>query len=276
MTLALLLITALGCVQELRAWPDVRGGPLPLPGVIWTLRYVSGRGWVAPLLVTTHPGAHGLLPAAILVTASELALSWYAARTGDWASRVAGALRLPSANSFQVPYGQANVVGTWAYDSVVRHPEQPDLAPWELFLRHDEVLAHHPLCKGVVRDWAEAGPLRCDGRGAMGDRSGGLRKLPGRSLPVPRGERTHPYAGSPAAVHDLADGRCHDRPGTGRGECRRRAAGQRGAQPEIRRRAVRRGGSAHQRGDGPMPRRRPPRLRTGPYGGGTGRAPRDG
>lgn len=158
-TLALLLITALGCVQELRAWPDVRGGPLPLPGVIWTLRYVSGRGWVAPLLVTTHPGAHGLLPAAILVTASELALSWYAARTGDWASRVAGALRLPSANSFQVPYGQANVVGTWAYDSVVRHPEQPDLAPWELFLRHDEVLAHHPLCKGVVRDWQKQVPF---------------------------------------------------------------------------------------------------------------------
>ncbi|MFE5725062.1 hypothetical protein, partial [Streptomyces erythrochromogenes] len=150
---ALLLVTALGCLQEWRMWPDVRGVPSPRLQPFWVLRRLLGCGWGPALLAVTHPGARGLLLPAVAVTAAEVAFSGYAARTGDWQLRVVDALRLPLRASFRVPWVQGSAVGTWAYDSVVRRPRRPDLAPWELMLRHDEVLAGSVAHDVVVRTW---------------------------------------------------------------------------------------------------------------------------
>ncbi|MFE7096575.1 CHAT domain-containing protein [Streptomyces erythrochromogenes] len=150
---ALLLVTALGCLQEWRMWPDVRGVPSPRLQPFWVLRRLLGCGWGPALLAVTHPGARGLLLPAIAVTAAEVAFSGYAARTGDWQLRVVDALRLPLQPSFRVPWVQGSAVGTWAYDSVIRRPRRPDLAPWELMLRHDEVLAGSVGHDVVVRTW---------------------------------------------------------------------------------------------------------------------------
>lgn len=150
---ALLLVTALGCLQEWRMWPDVRGVPSHRLQPFWVLRRLLGCGWGAALLAVTHPGARGLLLPAIAATAAEVVFSGYAARTGDWQLRVVDALRLPLQASFRVPWVQASAVGTWAYDSVIRRPRRPDLAPWELMLRHDEVLADSVGYDVVVRTW---------------------------------------------------------------------------------------------------------------------------
>ncbi|MFB7172421.1 CHAT domain-containing protein [Streptomyces sp. NPDC056254] len=151
--LILLLVTALGCLQEWRTWPDVRGVPSPRLEPFRVLRGLLGRGWGPALLAVTHPGAPGLLVPAVAVMAAELAFSGYAARTGDWRLRVLHAVRLPLVPAFRVPWMQGSVVGSWAYDAVIRRPRRPDLAPWELMLRHDEVLAGSAGHDLVVRTW---------------------------------------------------------------------------------------------------------------------------
>lgn len=134
-------------------WPDVRGVPSHRLQPFGVLRRLLGCGWGPALLAVTHPGARGLLLPAIAATAAEVVFSGYAARTGDWQLRVVDALRLPLQASFRVPWVQASAFGTWAYDSVIRRPRRPDLAPWELMLRHDEVLAGSVGYDVVVRTW---------------------------------------------------------------------------------------------------------------------------
>ncbi|MEC4572513.1 CHAT domain-containing protein [Streptomyces virginiae] len=149
----LLLVTALGCVQELRTWPDVRGILSRRLQPFWVLRRLTGHGWGPALLAITHPDEPGLLVPAIAVTAAELAFSGYAARTGDRQLQVVNALRLPLQPAFRVPWIQGSVLGAWAYDAVLRRPRKPDLAPWELALRHDEVLAGSPGYELAISSW---------------------------------------------------------------------------------------------------------------------------
>ncbi|MEU6311934.1 CHAT domain-containing protein [Streptomyces sp. NPDC047014] len=151
--LLLLVVTVLGCLQEWRAWPDVRGVPSRGLQPFLALRQLLGRGWGPALLAVTHSTAPGLLLPAVTATAAELAFSARAARTGDWQLRVLNALRLPLQPAFRVPWMQGSILGAWAYDAVIRRPARPDLTAWELTLRHDEVLAGSPGYDFVVSSW---------------------------------------------------------------------------------------------------------------------------
>ncbi|MFJ5707205.1 CHAT domain-containing protein [Streptomyces sp. NPDC093105] len=137
------VITLLGCLDEYRTWPQVRGASSLWVRCSGRLRTWFCYGWTPALLAVVQPDAVVLLPAATVMTVLEIGFALVAARTGDWALRADAAVALLTTRIARdrFPLGLTAIARERWWASTTRPPHQPDLALWELWLRHREVLS---------------------------------------------------------------------------------------------------------------------------------------
>ncbi|MEU7118911.1 CHAT domain-containing protein [Streptomyces zaomyceticus] len=136
-------VTLVGCLHEFRTWPQVRGvSSLPVRG-FGRLRAWFCYGWIPALVAVAQPDAIVLLPAATAMTLLEIGFALAALRAGDWALRADGAVELlmTRAARDRFPRGLFTIARERWWETAARPPHKPDLALWELWLRHREMLS---------------------------------------------------------------------------------------------------------------------------------------
>ncbi|QES04175.1 CHAT domain-containing protein [Streptomyces venezuelae] len=136
-------VTVLGCLAEFRAWPQVRGVSPLLVRFFGRLRTWFCYGWIPSLVAVVHPDAVLLLPAATAMTVLEICFAVLAMRTGDWALRADGAIEVLTTRIARdrFPLGLYAIARERWWETAARPPHRPDMALWELWLRHGELLS---------------------------------------------------------------------------------------------------------------------------------------
>ncbi|MFD4866958.1 CHAT domain-containing protein [Streptomyces sp. NPDC058412] len=136
-------VTVFGCLCEFRTWPQVRGESSPWVRGFGRLRAWFCYGWTPAVAAVVQPDAGVLLPAATAMTALEIGFSLIALRTGDWALRADAAVALLTTRIARdrFPLGLYAIARERWWETTTRPPHQPDLALWELWLRHRELLS---------------------------------------------------------------------------------------------------------------------------------------
>lgn len=136
-------VSAFGCLCEFRTWPQVRGVSSPRVRYFGRIRAWLCYGWSPALVAVVQPDAAGLLPAAVVMTVLEIAFALIALRTGDWALRADAAVALLTTRIARdrFPLGLHAIAHERLWETSTCPPHQPDLALWEMWLRHDELLS---------------------------------------------------------------------------------------------------------------------------------------
>ncbi|WP_159396385.1 CHAT domain-containing protein [Streptomyces sp. Sge12] len=136
-------VTVLGCLCEFRTWPQVRGVSSPWIRCFGRLRTWFCYGWTPTLVAVVQPDAGVLLPAATAMTVLEIGFALIALRTGDWALRAdaAVALLMTRIARDRFPLGLYAIARERWWETATRPPHRPDMALWELWLRHRELLS---------------------------------------------------------------------------------------------------------------------------------------
>ncbi|MEU9702393.1 CHAT domain-containing protein [Streptomyces sp. NPDC047981] len=140
------LITALGCLHDYRTWPQVRGLSSPWVRGFGGLRGWFSYGWAPSLIAVVQPDVGVLLPAATAMTVLEIGFALCAARSGDWALRADAAVALLATRIARdrYPLGLTAIARERWWGTTTRPPHWPDLALWELWVRHAELLSSRP------------------------------------------------------------------------------------------------------------------------------------
>ncbi|MFE9687176.1 CHAT domain-containing protein [Streptomyces sp. NPDC006285] len=136
-------VSALGCLYEFRTWPQVRGVSSPRVRYFGRLRAWFCYGWTPALVAVVQPDAALLRPAAVVMTVLEIAFALITLRTGDWALRADAAVALLTTRIARdcFPFGLYAIAHERLWETTTRPPHEPDLALWEMWLRHDELLS---------------------------------------------------------------------------------------------------------------------------------------
>ncbi|MFI8266599.1 CHAT domain-containing protein [Streptomyces sp. NPDC085665] len=148
-------VTVFGCLREFRTWPQVGGVSSPWVRCFGRLRTWSCYGWTPALIAVVQPDAGALLPAATAMTVLEIGFALLGLRTGDWALRADAAVALLTTRIARdrFPLGLYAIMHERWWETTTRPPHQPDLALWELWLRHRELLSSRPAYAAVPMVW---------------------------------------------------------------------------------------------------------------------------
>ncbi|MER6256759.1 CHAT domain-containing protein [Streptomyces sp. NPDC001584] len=148
-------VTLLGCLCEFRTWPQVGGVSSPWVRCFGSLRTWLCYGWIPTLVAVVQPDAGALLPAATVMTVLEIGFAVIASRTGDWALRADAAVALITTRIARdrFPLGLYAIMHERWWETTTRPPHQPDLALWELWLRHRELLSSRKAYAVVPIVW---------------------------------------------------------------------------------------------------------------------------
>ncbi|WP_328946065.1 CHAT domain-containing protein [Streptomyces sp. NBC_00250] len=136
-------VTLFGCLYEFRTWPQVRGVSSFWVRGFGRLRTGFCYGWIPALIAVVQPDAVVLLPAATAMTVLEIGFALGAWRAGDWALRADAAVELLTTRIARdrFPLGLYAIARERWWETATRPPHRPDLALWELWLRHRELLS---------------------------------------------------------------------------------------------------------------------------------------
>ncbi len=148
-------VTVFGCLREFRTWPQVGGASSPWVRCLGRLRTWFCYGWIPTLIAVVQPDAGALLPAATVMTVLEIGFALVALRTGDWALRADAAIALLTTRIARdrFPLGLYAVMHERWWETTTRPPHRPDLALWELWLRHRELLSPRQGYVAVPMVW---------------------------------------------------------------------------------------------------------------------------
>ncbi|MFE5487988.1 CHAT domain-containing protein [Streptomyces sp. NPDC056527] len=152
---AAVAVTLFGCLCEYRTWPQVRGVSSLRVRCLGRLRTWLCYGWTPALVAVVQPDAGALLPAATVMTVLEIGFALIALRTGDWALRADAAVALLTTRiaGDRFPLGLYAIARERWWATATRPPHEPDLALWELWLRHREMLSSRKAYGLVPMVW---------------------------------------------------------------------------------------------------------------------------
>ncbi|WP_432069778.1 CHAT domain-containing protein [Streptomyces sp. AA1529] len=154
-------ITLFGCLCEFRTWPQVRGESSFWVRGFGRLRIWFSYGWIPSLIAVVQPEQGALLPAATTTTVLEIGFALAAARTGDWALRADAAVELLTTRIARdrFPLGLYAIARERWWETTTRPPHRTDLALWEMWLRHGELLSSRGSYGMVSMVWRSVGAV---------------------------------------------------------------------------------------------------------------------